>query len=364
MPLTRSASRATTGLSSLGATGPAKRKAKGSSASPSKKLRLPSIDNNESSSNIGEQFVPATLNFSFNEGKEHLIDVDARFEKLFNNIPCKPFEQLEAFHPFRSLTTSILGQQISWMAARSITHRFKRLFDPTLPEQPSESPLSFFPSPEQVAGVSIETLRSAGLSTRKAEYVKDLASRFVDGRLSARNLMEASDEEVMRLLLQVRGIGKWTVDMFSIFSMRRPDILPLGDLGVQRGLLKWYLSLHKPDYSLGTPSKTSELASPGLDGDMNVQEDNDSKSVFEGAIPPPLTPNTRNSLRRHNNRERQLQPLPSGLSASVLKSRLDGRKVKGAFLTPLEMEELTNGWRPYRSLGVYYMWSLSEGKGM
>lgn len=82
--------------------------------------------------------LPATLTFSFEDGKQHLISVDRRFEKLFNHAPCKPFEQLETVHPFSALAASILGQQISSMAARTITHRFKRLFDPTLPENPVE----------------------------------------------------------------------------------------------------------------------------------------------------------------------------------------------------------------------------------
>ncbi|KAF8625406.1 hypothetical protein AX15_005371 [Amanita polypyramis BW_CC] len=383
MPVTRSAARAANGLLADSQ----KRKADKSASSHSKRLRASKSSvtvasskkedsNNQLERNVhqpmSEQVVPATLTFSFEEGRKHLISVDRRFEKLFNKMPCKPFEHLETVHPFRSLTTSILGQQISWMAARSINHRFKRLFDPTLPEQATDdtrSPSSFFPSPVQVSGANIEILRSAGLSARKAEYVKDLASRFVDGRLSARKLMEASDKDLAQMLMEVRGIGRWTVDMFSIFSMRRPDILPIGDLGVQRGLLKWFLSLHSSNHSLDTIFIINETPlSNQTSENIWLPEGNAEKSspipliTNSEVIPPPITPRTKSSLEHYASEESELRPLPSGLSVSVLRNRLKGKKIKGAFLTPLEMEEMTESWKPYRSLGVYYMWSLSEGE--
>ncbi|KAF8345818.1 DNA glycosylase [Amanita rubescens] len=372
MPLTRSASRAAAvhdGMSTSKAIKSTKRTAEESGSNSSKKLRFQKTSTEDKNTSVaissGQQFLPAALKFSFEEGKKHLITVDGRFENLFKRIPCKPFEQLETVHPFRALTTSILGQQISWMAARSINHRFRRLFDPSLPEQPTDdarSPLSFFPGPEQVACASIEALRTAGLSARKAEYVKDLASRFVDGRLSVLKLADASDEDLARMLLEVRGIGKWTVDMFSIFSMRRPDILPVGDLGVQRGLLRWCLLQHSSDHSLGILPEKNDVSSnhTGEDAEnSNVEPILVSRNANPEApsgIPPPLTPSTKCSLKQTD----QPQLLPSGLSVSILKSRLKGKKVKGAFLTPQEMEELTKDWKPYRSL-VYYMWTLSEG---
>ncbi|TFY63150.1 hypothetical protein EVJ58_g3421 [Rhodofomes roseus] len=192
--------------------------------------------------------VPAVLTFSFEEAKQYLIGVDRRFEEVFRRVKCKPFEHLERVDPFRTLANSIMGQQISWKAARSITHKFIRLFDPSIPEDPTDhsSPTSFFPSARQVAGTDITTLRSAGLSGRKAEYVLDLASRFADGRLSTEKLLASDDEDLYEMLTAVRGIGRWTVDMFAMFSLRRPDILPVGDLGVQRGVLRWFLSLHAP----------------------------------------------------------------------------------------------------------------------
>ncbi|KAG7098518.1 hypothetical protein E1B28_000462 [Marasmius oreades] len=353
-----------------------------------------------------EALVPAKLSFSFEDAKAHLISADPRFKDVFERLECKPYEELEMVHPFRALTTSILGQQISWLAARSINHKFIRLFNPAIPENhadyaDSKSPTSFFPTPRQVAELDLATLRTAGLSQRKAEYVHDLAMRFADGRLSTQKLLAADDEELAQILIEVRGIGRWTVDMFAIFSLRRPDILPVGDLGVQRGLVRWFLALHSPSYNFAisphkesrkskteqkpktqvpvpsssnadteaVPSDLSSLppapiplvpATPVKKSKKKSKKKNEAESD-EDPIPPPFTPSIKTALRRSAADSSPPPPLPEGLSASVLKTRLEGKKkIKGAFLTPNEMEELTESWKPYRSLGVYYMWALAE----
>ncbi|KNZ80510.1 Putative DNA-3-methyladenine glycosylase yfjP [Termitomyces sp. J132] len=336
--------------------------------------------------------VPASLTFSFEEGKKHLISVDHRFQDLFSKMPCKPFEQLEMVHPFRALATSIIGQQISWFAARSVNHKFVRLFEPSIPEKIEDyaghgKPTSFYPSPELIARTDIATLRTAGLSQRKAEYVLDLAQRFADGRLSTDKLINANDEELARMLIEVRGIGRWTVDMFAIFSLRRPDILPVGDLGVQRGLAVWFLSLHSPKHNWGwTPhsqkksaaasshekEKPEETAVSTGDTDMlpvietntsssNVVEDEDTADDLP-SLPPAFTPSIKNTLKKPGVDEGSIPiSLPEGITVESLKSRLNGKnKVKGAILTPKEMEDLTERWKPYRSLGVYYMWSIAD----
>lgn len=132
---------------------------------------------------------------------------------------CKPFqgEQNEPFNPFKSLVTSLLGQQISWLAARSITHKFTRLFFPHLPEKlppPSSTEPKLetpFPTPHQVLDLPDRTaaLRGAGLSGRKVEYVVELAERFADGRLDARKLWAMNDDELMEVsaVFLVAGIG-------------------------------------------------------------------------------------------------------------------------------------------------------------
>ncbi|TFK75455.1 DNA glycosylase [Pluteus cervinus] len=347
--------------------------------------------------------VPAELMFSFDDARRHLIQADDRFEELFNRMQCKPYQQLESLHPFRALVTSILGQQISWLAARSVVYRFTRLYDPSMPEKPDDyneykAPTSFFPSPQQVCSTDIPTLRSAGLSGRKAEYVRDLANRFADGRLSTEKLIQANDEELAEMLIEVKGIGRWTVDMFAIFSLRRPDILPVGDLGVQRGVLRWFLALHHPTYNFAlSPEKIDANSDDKAEGKSNKEKkgakkaispdsededaddelpsvaadssavppaasSNDIKQEEVSAFPPTFTPSIREALHKPP-KDQAPPPLPAGLTAAILKSRLDGKKkIKGALLTPQEMEDLTESWKPYRSLGVYYMWSLAEAK--
>lgn len=122
-----------------------------------------------------------------------------------------------------------MAQQVSGAAAKSIKNKFIALFNESpAPDQPAR-----FPTPQQVANTDIARLRLAGLSQRKAEYIKGLAENFVNGELSAQMLLNASDEEVLEMLTAVRGLGRWSVEMFACFGLKRMDVLSTGDLGVQ-----------------------------------------------------------------------------------------------------------------------------------
>ncbi|KAG1807692.1 DNA glycosylase, partial [Suillus subaureus] len=259
----------------------------------------------------------------------------------------------------------------------------------------SKSPTSFFPTPYQVANTDIITLKSAGLSTRKAEYgqLKDLAARFADGRLSTEKLLAADDKTLAEMLIEVRGIGRVCIDMFAIFSLRRPNILPVGDLGIQRGMLRWFLSRHSSKHpftlsphklsgdesnddktkgasasAMGPPSTTpapKTTPSSQLTGDVEpnnevlptLSESQSQTPALIKSLPEPFTPSIDKTLEAD---AMNTEPLPEGLSVADLKSRLERKKIKGAFLTSKEMEDLTASWAPYRSIGIYYMWSLTE----
>jgi DNA-3-methyladenine glycosylase II len=222
------------------------------------------------------------------------------------------------------------------------------------------------------------TLRAAGLSQRKAEYVQDLATRFVDGRLSAKQLMNMSDEEVMKALCEVRGIGKWTVEMFSIFTLRRPNILPHGDLGIQKGLVRWHTqvnpSIHvrklpNPQASEKSASTEVEAAiiptvpngtptAPGTPKKAPAGQSRDSEGFAipeppatpsASAMPAPMTPNpSQDSLdiplmTPRTEGKTELPPFPESqtLTRTSLRARLN-KKVKGNnYLTPQEMDELS-----------------------
>ena len=124
--------------------------------------------------------------------------------------------------PFFTLARSIVGQQISVKAAASIWTRLAALAPRMLPQQ--------------VLDAGYARLVACGLSGRKAEYVADLARHFVDRSLHVAEWAEMEDEAVIAELVRVRGIGRWTAEMFLIFGMLRPDVLPLGDLGLQRAI--------------------------------------------------------------------------------------------------------------------------------
>jgi DNA-3-methyladenine glycosylase II len=163
----------------------------------------------------------------------HLISVDPKMKPLIDKHRCEIFSAkglAEEIDPFRSLTTGIMGQQVSGAAAKSIKNKFIALFNESNPDD------AVFPTPAEVAKADLTRLRLAGLSQRKAEYIKGLAEKFASGELSTTMLMKASDGEVMEKLIAVRGLGRWSVEMFACFGLKRMDVFSTGDLGVQRGM--------------------------------------------------------------------------------------------------------------------------------
>lgn len=125
---------------------------------------------------------------------------------------------------FQALARSIVYQQLSGKAAATILGRFVALF-----------PKGTFPAPEAVQKMSIHKMRAAGLSVQKASYIKDLADKFVGGTVRHRSLHRLTSEEIIEHLVQVKGVGVWTVHMLLIFTLGRPDVLPTGDLGIRKG---------------------------------------------------------------------------------------------------------------------------------
>jgi DNA-3-methyladenine glycosylase II len=132
--------------------------------------------------------------------------------------------------PFTTLARAIVGQQISVKAADSIWRRFVAVVD--------TAPAGGFPclSPQRVGSAPIPALRTCGLSQRKAEYLTDLANHFASGKLDPAHWRQLDDEALIAALVDVKGIGRWTAEMFLMFHELRPDILPVDDLGLQRAL--------------------------------------------------------------------------------------------------------------------------------
>jgi DNA-3-methyladenine glycosylase II len=132
---------------------------------------------------------------------------------------------------FSALAESILYQQLAGAAAAAIHRRFVALFDGKL-------------SPERVLALSEEKLRGAGLSGSKAASIKDLASKVADGTVPLERIERLADEDIITRLSVVRGIGRWTAEMFLIFQLRRLDVWPVDDYGVRQG---WSLAYGLPE---------------------------------------------------------------------------------------------------------------------
>jgi DNA-3-methyladenine glycosylase II len=164
----------------------------------------------------------------------HLEKSDPVLRAIIERVgPCR----MEFSAPeFCSLAEAIVYQQLNGKAAVTIFNRFAAL---------AGEPLT----PEGILKLSDEQLRSVGLSKQKSAYLKDLAAKTSVGLLDFARLPELSDEEVIKHLTLVKGIGEWTAHMFLIFSLRRPNVLPTGDYGVQVAIKKHYKkrTLPKPD---------------------------------------------------------------------------------------------------------------------
>ena len=136
--------------------------------------------------------------------------------------------------PFTTLARAIVGQQISVKAADAVWQRFRAIVAPdargTYPRL----------SPERVLAQDDATLRTAGLSRGKVTYVRDLAAHFASGRLDPRQWRRLGDEELIARLVEVKGIGRWTAEMFLIFHALRADVWPVDDLGLQRAVALHY----------------------------------------------------------------------------------------------------------------------------
>lgn len=130
--------------------------------------------------------------------------------------------------PFTTLARSVIGQQISVKSAEATWQRFMTLCPRCLPSQ--------------VLQAGADALRASGLSKRKTEYLLDLAEHFKAKRLHVEKWSEMNDEGVIAELVQIRGIGRWTAEMFLIFNLCRPDVLPLDDVGLINGISSNYFS--------------------------------------------------------------------------------------------------------------------------
>ncbi len=167
--------------------------------------------------------------------RRHITKTDLVMRDIVRRVG--PFALEVRGAPYQSLLRAILYQQLAGPAAAAIEARFLALFGGAIPQ------------PHQLADLSDEAFRGAGVSRQKAGYMRSLAEHFASGQLVDRAIRRAPDEAVIEMVTAVKGIGRWTADMLLLFCLGRPDVLPVGDLGIQNSMRAAYGldALPKPD---------------------------------------------------------------------------------------------------------------------
>jgi DNA-3-methyladenine glycosylase II len=183
----------------------------------------------------------ASLAFTPSKALKHLSLRDPVLAGIIKSVGKYSIEQRP--EPFRSLVEAIVYQQLAGRAADTIYGRFLKIYK------------GRFPSSKRILSTSEQEFRAAGLSRQKIGYIRDLAARVADGRLKLDRITDLEDSKVVEQLVQVKGIGKWTADMFLIFCLGRPDVLPVGDLGLRRAMMVTYQLAELP-----LPAKMQEIA--------------------------------------------------------------------------------------------------------
>ena len=161
------------------------------------------------------------------EGIKHLSSLDSKIKHLLNAFD--PPELKVEKNYFWSLCRSIIYQQISGKAAKTIADRFLALFSSDINIKPVE-----------VLDMDINEFYGVGLSRQKAGYIKNIADAFEKKIIDEKIIIKCNDAEIIKMLIQIKGVGIWTAEMFLIFTLRRPDVFPVTDLGVQKGFQIFY----------------------------------------------------------------------------------------------------------------------------
>lgn len=155
------------------------------------------------------------------------------------------------FDPFSSLIKSIIHQQLNLKFAFTLTERFVKTFGEEM------DGVWFYPTPEKVASLTVEQLRELQFSGRKAEYVIGIGNLAATGQLNFEKLKLKPDAEIAQELIKIRGVGPWTIENFLMFALGRPNLFPIGDIGIQNALKKYFNLEQKP-----TPAEMEKYKEP------------------------------------------------------------------------------------------------------
>ena len=161
------------------------------------------------------------------DGVNYLSSLNVNLSKFLKsyNVPTLPVEK----NYFWSLCRSVIYQQISGKAAKKISERYLSLYENGPRMLPSE-----------VVDIDIKKIFKVGISRQKASYIKNIAHAFNTKIIDGKNISKLDDQEIISQLTTIKGVGKWTAEMFLIFTLRRPDVFPVTDLGVQKGFKIFY----------------------------------------------------------------------------------------------------------------------------
>jgi DNA-3-methyladenine glycosylase II len=163
------------------------------------------------------------------EVMRELSRADRRLARVIRKVGAFPTKRAKSQHPYAVLLRAIVYQQLAGKAAATIFGRVTALG------------ANGFPTPEEILQLDVAKLRGAGLSRQKIAAVKDLAARAIDGTVPRlEEIRRMSEEEILERLTRVRGIGEWSVQMFLMFQLGRPDVLPIHDYGLRRGFQHVY----------------------------------------------------------------------------------------------------------------------------
>ncbi|WP_345242832.1 DNA-3-methyladenine glycosylase [Pontibacillus salipaludis] len=169
---------------------------------------------------------------------EHFLHTN--LDQLFKDHPATPI--VKDFHPYDCLMKTIIHQQLNMKFAYTLSTRFVQTYGNQI------DGVWFYPTPERVAKIPYEELRALQFSQRKAEYVIDTSQKIVDGELNLQELTTLDNEEVMKKLTKIRGIGPWTVENWLLFGAGRADFLPKADIGLQNALKLYFDLERKPKH--------------------------------------------------------------------------------------------------------------------
>ncbi len=171
--------------------------------------------------------MPKKNEIDINSAVRHIKTADPVLYKIIQTLPQPKVKARKKY--FQSLVSSIISQQLSTKAAETIEKRFRKLFKETN-----------FPLPATVLNISEAKMRSVGLSQGKIRYIKEIAKAFIEKRITPRKFASMTDQEIIEELVKIKGIGRWTAEMFLMFSLGRPDVFSNGDLGLKKAVQRVY----------------------------------------------------------------------------------------------------------------------------